>query len=76
LSDRADQLRLEHIELAERIAALVDFAWTLNERQRLKQDFRKVVREFDEFHAQLRSHERKEQMLILQAYGDDIGGGD
>jgi len=76
LSDRADQLRLEHIELAERIAALVDFAWTLNERQRLKQDFRKVVREFDEFHAQLRSHERKEQMLILQAYGDDIGCGD
>jgi hypothetical protein len=35
-----------------------------------------VVREFDEFHAQLRSHERKEQMLILQAYGDDIGCGD
>jgi hypothetical protein len=76
LSDRADQLRLEHIELAERIAALVDFAWTLNERQRLQQGFRKVVREFDGFHAQLRSHERKEQMLIFQAYGDDIGCGD
>ncbi len=76
LSDRADRLRLEHAELAERIAALVDFAWTLNDRQRLKQGFRRVVREFDGFHAQLRSHERKEQMLILQAYGDDIGCGD
>jgi hypothetical protein len=47
-----------------------------DERQRFKQGFRKVVREFDGFHAQLRSHERKEQMLILQAYGDDIGCGD
>ena len=76
LSDRADRLRLEHVELGERIAALVEFAWTLNERQRLKQGFREVVREFDGFHAQLRSHERKEKMLILQAYGDDIGCGD
>jgi hypothetical protein len=76
LSDRAERLRLEHVELTERISALVDFAWTLNGRQRLKQGFREVGSEFDGFHAQLRSHERKEQMLILQAYGEDIGCGD
>ena len=76
LSDQAERLRTEHIELSNRISELVEFAWTLNGRDRLVYGFAQVGREFDGFHKQLRAHERKEQLLILQAYGDDIGCGD
>ena len=76
LSDTAESLLREHRKLQARISELVTFAWALHNRGALKVAFDQVAREFNGFHADLKRHERREQLLILQAYDDDIGVGD
>ncbi len=76
LSDLAENLLKEHRRLQDRISELVNFTWALQNRGSLQVAFRQVAKEFHGFHNDLRRHERREQLLILQAYDDDIGVGD
>lgn len=76
LSDTADKLLQEHAQLQHRVSELVTFTWTLHNRGALHVAFTQVAREFDGFHNDLSQHERREQLLILQAYDDDIGVGE
>ncbi len=76
LSDTAERLLQEHKSLQHRISELVAFTWALHNRGTLQVAFAQVAKEFDGFHKELKRHERREQLLILQAYDDDIGVGD
>jgi hypothetical protein len=76
LSRQADQLRGEHKGL------YLDFCELVDRAERMLYDEQHAALalwmgpEFLEFDARLRSHEERENELILAAYDDDIGVGD
>ena len=76
LSEQADLLRSEHRDLYAQINDLAELAEQCQFDGRLASLAAEVCRRFDSFYAQLLQHEARENELIIQAYGEDIGVGD
>lgn len=76
ICERAERLREEHRGLFEKIRVLAEFVEDLNCHGRLASHARQVSLRFAAFHEQLMAHEDHENDLILEAYEEDLGGGD
>jgi len=76
LSERADALRTEHQTLYLDLCGIVDRAERLLDQRKLASLTRHIVLRFGAFHEQLKSHETREDELIIESLDDDIGVGD
>lgn len=70
MSDRADELKNEHVDLGARVVELVTIA---SEEDEL---CKSLDTKFHDFSKALMQHESKENELLLDAYEDDIGSAD
>lgn len=70
MSDRADELKNEHVDLGAMVVELVTIA---NEENEL---CKSLDTKFHDFSRALMQHESKENELLLDAYEDDIGSAD
>ena len=76
LSQRAEQLRGEHVELFQEMCRLADRADRLLHEKAGGRQLRNLSQAFFAFVDRLQSHERHENELIMAAFDDDIGVGD
>lgn len=76
LSNRADQLRLQHATLFDEICRLVEEAETMAVRESSLAKMQQFAERLELFQVTLRNHETAENDLILEAFDEDIGVGD
>jgi hypothetical protein len=75
LCQRADQLRAQHSELFLQTCRIVEAVEQLQYHEH-SLPLARLTADFREFHKALMEHEAQENMLILQAFDDDLGVGD
>ena len=76
LSQRAEELRAEHVKFFVMICQICDRAEQLVYRETGQPEIKRILARFAAFHDGLRQHERRERELIMEAFDDDIGVGD
>ncbi|MEM8679994.1 MAG: hemerythrin domain-containing protein [Planctomycetota bacterium] len=76
LTERAMELKSEHIGLFLQLGDQVDFAESLQYHECPRYKIRVLCQDALDFCDQLMTHERQETELILQALDDDLGVGD
>lgn len=76
LCREANELRAEHHELYLMIVSFSEAAESLTQPERVIGTVLSAVKQFQAFDDRLRRHESRENDLIMQEYGDDIGVGD
>lgn len=76
LSERATKLRDEHEMMYLDMCGIVDRAERLLDQHRWASLTRHVALRFPAFYEQLKAHEAREEALMWEAFGDDIGVGD
>lgn len=82
LSERAEALRVEHAWLNNRLLELIQCADSgcasdcANSDSNCDDERLTLEAKFHEFSKELMQHERKENELLMEAYGDDIGASD
>ena len=76
LCRQANELRAEHRELYLMIVDFSEAAELLTHPNRVLGNVLAAVKQFQEFDQRLQRHESRENELIMQEYGDDIGVGD
>ena len=77
LAGLVDRLRSEHRALFAEISGVVQQAESLVAcASRSESDRRRITARIHVFCHRLREHERRENELLLQAYGEDVGVGD
>jgi len=76
LSSQADALRAQHRDLYLEICELVDQAQRRAYHESNGNSLRALAADFLAFCDKLQQHESRENDLMTQAFGDDIGGGD
>jgi iron-sulfur cluster repair protein YtfE (RIC family) len=76
LCRQANELRAEHHELYLLIVDFTEASELLTHPERVIGTVLTVVKQFQEFDERLKRHETRENELIMEQYGDDIGVGD
>jgi hypothetical protein len=76
LCQQAMELRAEHRHLYSEVSQVVDLAQRLHRRGPISTFQAKVAAAYAQFEARFHRHEEKENELIQEEYGDDIGCGD
>lgn len=76
LCEEALDLRDEHRSLYLRLCEFEDHVRTLFDQPRSASRVATIADEFLQFDEDLKQHEQRENALIMEEYGDDIGVGD
>ncbi len=76
ISENAERLRAQHVDLYREICDVADLAEALRYQRVSPKTSRQVTDAFDQFHGRLIVHEGEERRLLMSAYFDDIGVGD
>lgn len=76
LSERAEQLRLEHDMFFRDVCGICEQAEQLLYDETSSRTLRQIATRFAAFYNALEQHEARERELIMEAFDDDIGVGD